>query len=114
MHHVSVIPHETYLLRIWGLFEEPKYPYLYFNMDIYNSTVLPGGTEEPIFDGEGIPNGRLYMRCSHVRDKEKGAILSDFQMTWKETEIVKADLLGIVQFDAGEFVDAGKRTSFYA
>ena len=99
-------------LWIWGLFEEPKYPYLYFNMDLYNTTILPSGEEEPIFKGEGIPNGRLYMRCSHTRDKNRGVILSNPQMTWKLTEIVSADLLGIVKFDAGEFEDAGQLNIF--
>ena len=99
-------------LWIWGLFEEPKYPFLYFNMDLYNTTILPSGEEEPIFGGEGIPNGRLYMRCSHTRDKNRGVILSNPQMTWKLTDIVSADLLGIVKFDAGEFEDAGELDIF--
>lgn len=94
-------------LWIWGLFEEPKYPFLYMNMDVYNSTVLPSGEEEPIFGGTGLPNGRLYIRFSHQLVKEIGVVLTAPQMNYKETEIVKADILGIVQFDAGEYKPAG-------
>jgi hypothetical protein len=68
---------------------------------------LPSGEEEPIFGGSGIPNSRLYIRFAHKRDKLLGAVLTDPIMTYKETEIVKADILGIVQFDAGEFKPAG-------
>jgi hypothetical protein len=94
-------------LWIWGLFQEPKYPFLYFNFDVYNNTVLPSGEEEPIFGGLGIPNGRLYMRMRHERDKEKGSVLYEGQLSYKVTEIVNADFLGIVKFDAGQFVDGG-------
>ena len=94
-------------LWVWGLFEEPKYPFLYLNLDLYNSTILPSGEEEPIFDGQGIPNGRLYLRMRHEREKERGAVLSAGEMTFKLTDIVKADALGLVTFDAGEFVRAG-------
>ena len=81
-------------------------------MDLYNTTILPSGEEEPIFGGDGVPGNKLYMRCSHNRDKERGVVLSNAQMTWKLTEIVSADLLGIVKFDAGEFEDAGNLDIF--
>ena len=115
-------------LWVWGLFEEPKYPYLYFYLgiiriitfirtlqsflskmiDVYNSTVTPSGEEIPVFNGEGIPNGRLDIRFNHIRDKEKGAMLSNGYMTFKLTEFVKADPFGIGgRVDVGDVIDAG-------
>lgn len=49
-------------LWIWGLFEEPKYPFLYFYLDVYNTTVLASGEEDPIYGGEGVPGDRLNFR----------------------------------------------------
>ncbi|KAJ1439801.1 hypothetical protein B484DRAFT_443708 [Ochromonadaceae sp. CCMP2298] len=95
-------------LWIWGLFEEPKYPFLYFFLDVYDTVVLPSGEEDKIFDGEGIPNARLKFRFNHVRDKERGSLLSDGQMTYKLTEMVKADPLGIGgTIDVGDEISAG-------
>ena len=97
-------------LWIWGLFEEPKYPYLYFYLDVYDDIVLPSGEKQPIYDdGETIPKGRLNMRFSHVQEKGKGAILTDGQMTYQETELLKADPLGIGgRVNVGNFIDAGQ------
>jgi hypothetical protein len=96
-------------LWVWGLFEEPKYPFLYFSLGVFDSIVLPSGAEEPIFGGEGVPNDRLDFRFSHVRDQEKGVILSDGIVTYKLTELVKADPLGIGgKVNVGESVVAGR------
>lgn len=82
-------------LWVWGLFEEPKYPFLYFSLGIFKSILLPSGAEEPIFGGEGVPGDRLDVRFSHVRDDIKGAVLSDGEMTYTVKELVKADILGL-------------------
>ena len=98
-------------LWIWGLFEEPKYPYLYFNLNIYDDLVLPSGEKEAIFKSikkTNDNNNRLNLRFNHVRDKERGVVLSDGQMTYQVDEKVKADPLGIGgQVDVPTFVDAG-------
>lgn len=96
-------------LWIWGLFEEPKYPYLYFYLDIFNSTILASGEEEPIFGGDGVPNNRLNIRLSHNRDPIKGVILSNGEMTYQMTEFMKADPFGIGgQVNVGDIINAGK------
>lgn len=96
-------------LWIWGLFEEPKYPFLYFYLDVFNSTVLVSGEEEPIFGGEGVPNNRLNIRFSHIRDPVKGVILSNGEITYQMTEFIKADPFGIGgQVNVGDTINAGK------
>lgn len=93
-------------LWIWGLFEEPKYPFLYFYMDIYDSVILPSGEEEKFFE---IPGNRLNFRFSHQREKGKGAVLSDGLMTYKLTELMNADPLGLGgQVNVGDEVEVGK------
>ena len=77
-------------LWIWGLFEEPKYPFLYFYMNIYDSVVLPSGEEEPLFNGDGIPGNRLNFRCNHAIEEGQGTVLSNPQMTYQLKELVKA------------------------
>ncbi len=96
-------------LWIWGLFEEPKYPYLYFNLNIYDDLVLPSGEKETIFKQIKMnDNNKLNLRFNHVREKERGVVLSDGQMTYQVDEKVKADPLGIGgQVDVPTFVDAG-------
>jgi hypothetical protein len=57
-------------LWIWGLFAEPKYPFLYFSLGIFKSIMLPSGLEKPIWDGEGVPNDRyiyVYMLV-HIKN----------------------------------------------
>ena len=96
-------------LWIWGLFEEPKYPFLYFYLDVYDDIVLPSGEKEPIYsDGTTIPRGRLNLRFSHSRDPEKGVVLTNGQMTYQQEELRKADPLGIGgSVNVGDFMDAG-------
>lgn len=69
---------------------------------------MPSGEEEPIFGGKGIPKNRLNFRFSHTRDKEKGVILSDGEVTYQMTELMRADPLGIGgKVDVGDIIDAG-------
>jgi len=95
-------------LWIWGLFEEPKYPYLYFYLDVFNSTILASGEEEFIFGGLGVPNDRLNFRFNHVRDDKLGSLISNGQMTYQITELVKADPFGIGgTVNVGDNINAG-------
>mmetsp|Transcript_36301 Transcript_36301/g.34308 ORF Transcript_36301/g.34308 Transcript_36301/m.34308 type:complete len:254 (-) Transcript_36301:88-849(-) len=82
-------------LWIWGLFAEPKYPFLYFSLGIFKSIMLPSGLEKPIWDGEGVPNDRLNIRFAHERDPVKGAVLTDAVMEYQITELRKADPFGV-------------------
>ena len=99
-------------LWIWGLWEEPKYPFLYFSLGIFKSIVLPSGLEDPIFGGEGVPGDRLDIRFSHERDETTGAaMLSEGMMTYKVSEMVKADFLGLGgSVEVGDDIPAGKIT----
>eukprot|EP01038_Epipyxis_sp_PR26KG_P008196 gene8196-11086_t len=95
-------------LWIWGLFEEPKYPYLYFYLDIYNSTILPNGEEKPIFDGASIINDRLDFRFNHIIDANVGTVLSKGEVTYKSEVMVKADPFGIGgMVNIGDTVNVG-------
>jgi hypothetical protein len=80
----------------------------YVISDVYDTIVLPSGQEDPIYGGEGVPNGRLKFRFNHVRDDKRGSLLSDGQMTYKVTELQKADPFGVGgMIDVGDEMPAG-------
>ena len=97
-------------LWIWGLFDEPKHPFLYFSLGVFKSIVLPSGLEDPIFGGDGVPGDRLDIRFSHERDETTGsAVLSEGTMTYKVSELVKADPLGLGgKVEVGDDIPAGR------
>lgn len=75
---------------------------------MYDSIILPSGEEEPVFGGAGVPKGRLDFRFRHSREKDTGAVITDGIMSFKETELIKADPLGIGgKVDIGDDVIAG-------
>lgn len=80
-------------LWIWGLFEEPKYPYLYFTLPIFDTYVGVDGTEQPL--PFKIDGSRLYCRFNHVSDQTDGVQLSASTMTYKTDEFAKADPFGV-------------------
>lgn len=96
-------------LWIWGLFETPKYPFLYMNLNIFDSFFLPSGEEDKIpWD---IPGSCLYCRFNHVNDKETGVTLDDATMTYQLDEFTKADPFGVGgSVKVGDFVPAGTIT----
>jgi hypothetical protein len=78
-------------------------------LDVYNSVILPSGEEEFVFGKNGIPNNRLNFRFNHQRDDKKGSVLTNGQVTYKLTELVKADPFGIGgDVNVGDVVGAGK------
>ena len=121
-------------LWIWGLFEEPKYPFLYFSLAVYDDVILPSGESESIFGGVGVPGSRLNLRFNHIRDSERGTskdllnilyactlsafynhdiepsvVLSAGEVTYQLDELVKADPLGIGgTVNVGDILSAGK------
>mmetsp|Transcript_10272 Transcript_10272/g.15834 ORF Transcript_10272/g.15834 Transcript_10272/m.15834 type:complete len:276 (+) Transcript_10272:52-879(+) len=121
-------------LWVWGLFEEPLYPFLYFSLNTNKKLTekitmkKTEGEEEPetetrtitIFgddekDFEGIPNDKLLIRFDHRRyPKDVGTKLTEGVLTFKPTEIVKADLLGISSADIGTNVECGKISALVA
>lgn len=73
--------------------------------------ILPSGESEPIFGGAGVPGGRLFIRWTHAPDGQRGAVLSEGQLTYKVSELIRADPLGVGgTVDVGEMVDAGSVT----
>jgi len=95
-------------LWVWGLFEEPKYPFLYFYLNVFDSLVLPSGEEEPLFEGEGVPNNRLELRFSHSRDEASSVQLTAGEVAFKLTEMVSTDPFGIGgSVNIGDLVPCG-------
>lgn len=78
---------------------------------MFNSTILPSGEEEPIFNGMGIPNDRLNFRFAHTRDPNLGSVISNGELTYQLTELVKADPFGIGgTVNVGDSIRAGTVT----
>ena len=92
-------------LWIWGLFKEPRYPYLLLQMEI-DSIVLPGTNN----DDEILPF-QLYAQIDHKRGGENnGAVIlsqvSTINVRSKET--MKADPFGAATLDYYEDTPAGQ------
>ena len=101
-------PQEDRKWGLWvqGLFEEPKYPYIYFGLHTEADAMVLVETEEkdedgkrkkdlrPLFGGAGIPGSRLDFRFNHARDQGR-VLLSAGKVTYKEVEMSKVDPLGI-------------------
>ena len=89
------------------MFEEPKYPYLYFVLNVYD-TIFVGDDEKPIYgDDGGVPGGKLFVRFDHSR--ENGiVILKNGIVEYQETELVKVDPFGIGgKINGGDMIKAG-------
>lgn len=131
------MPAATFSLLInclGGLFEVPKYPFLYFALgnekklhnliplrnaynfkwlhtDTYSTIITAEGKEEALYASDGVPNNRLSFRFDHVRNDEEGAVLSNGIVTCKLTEMVKADPFGLGgEVDVGDEVVIGSAT----
>ncbi len=103
-------------LWIWGLFEEPLYPFLYFSLPMLDECLTEVVGEDgsakkelrPLFGGAGIPGKRLYFRFAHSRE-DGASVLSDAKVWYKEVEMQKVDFLGIGgEANVGETKDAGE------
>ena len=96
-------------LWIWGLFEDPKFPFLYFNLNIFDSVVLPSGEEQKLpFE---VPGDTLYCRFGHVFSKTDGVKLDQGLVSFKLAEFAQADPLGIGgSINVGDEVIAGTIT----
>lgn len=77
-------------LWIWGLFEEPKYPYLYFTLNVYD-TLFVGEEEKKIY-GKGVAGGKFFLRFNHSRDKNNNVLLSDGIITYQQIEMVQVGM----------------------
>mmetsp|Transcript_38941 Transcript_38941/g.90824 ORF Transcript_38941/g.90824 Transcript_38941/m.90824 type:complete len:243 (+) Transcript_38941:45-773(+) len=71
---------------IWGLLEEPQYPFITFNLEIKQEIPLSEGT---------IPCGVIFGEAKINRSKEDGCTISDGVLKLKENVKIEVDLLGL-------------------
>ena len=96
-------------LWIMGLFKEPKYPYLYFALGVFDSYLLPSGEEQPfsMVEGDttgGVPGDKLSFQFNHLNKGEEGRVLSGGIVRYKRSEMLN---LPLTKVDIGEDVSAG-------
>ena len=83
-------------LWIWGLFEEPLYPFLLMNV-VFKDISVPGS------DTAFIPGFTAYGQIGHTCDRKTGAVtLSEGALTVRNMQRVKADLVGLATADIAE------------
>ena len=80
-------------LWIWGLFSEPLYPFILFELELAVPLVLS--------EDVSLPAGKLYFQVDHRR-KDGGVQLGEGTATYKVTEMLKADLVGLSDFSYDE------------
>ena len=80
-------------LWIWGLFSEPLYPFILFELELAAPLALS--------DDVSLPAGKLYFQVDHRR-KDGSVQLGEGTATYKVTETLKADLVGLSDFSYDE------------
>ena len=96
-------------LWVMGLFEEPKYPFLYFTLGVFDSFLLPSGEEQQfsLLKGKtsgGIPGDKLSFQFNHLNKGKEGRVLSGGTVRYKRSEILN---LPLTKVDIGEDISAG-------
>ena len=86
-------------LWIWGLFKEPLYPFILFELEL--------AEDVEIVEGISIPAGKLYIQAEHRR-KDGQVNLGDGTVVYKVAEQLGADLLGLSSFTYNEPIECGK------
>lgn len=106
-------------LWVWGLFQEPLYPFLLLQMEI-ERIPLPGtvatSTKENDNDNDGdagpdyIPPLKLFVKLNHQRDRETGAVTlsANNDLTIRQVETMAADPFGAATVDLYEELAVGK------
>ena len=94
-------------LWIWGLFKEPLYPYMLFQMET-NECKLSSSND--VDDNDSIPPLKLYARIDHIRDRdgENGVelktanlnvrILEQVQLPGATVDLFEEEAVGQVSF----------------
>eukprot|EP00966_Prymnesium_polylepis_P300067 6934175-Prymnesium_polylepis.1 len=80
-------------LWIWGLFSEPLYPFILFELELAEPLALS--------ESVSIPAGPLYFQVDHRR-KDGSVQLGEGAVTYKVQEELNADLVGLSQFSYSE------------
>jgi hypothetical protein len=88
-------------LWIWGLFQEPLYPFLLLQLET-DRVPVPGA------DGDFISPLKLFAQINHKREKETGVILSASELKVRKIETRKADVFGAATVDVYEEFTVGK------
>jgi len=86
-------------LWIWGLFKEPLYPFILFELN------LAAPLEMPV-EGVCLPAGQLYCQVDHRR-KDGAVQLGEGTITYKVEEKIAADLVGLSEVVYNEPVPCG-------
>merc|ERR1712061_740303 len=85
-------------LWIWGLFSEPLYPFILFELELAEPLALS--------DNVSLPAGTLFFQVDHRR-KDGSVQLGEGTVTYKVVEKLAADLVGLSDFSYGEPVPCG-------
>lgn len=80
-------------LWVWGLFQEPLYPFLLLQLET-DPVPLAGGE-----DSDTIKPLKLYAQINHRRDKDVGVVLSGAELKVRVLETLKADPFGAATVD---------------
>jgi hypothetical protein len=90
-------------LWVWGLFEEPLYPFLLLEIqtDRWNHPTSNG--EENVI----LPL-QLFAQVKHRRDKELGVTLESAELRIRQVETVQADPFGAASVDLFQEVGVGQ------
>ena len=88
-------------LWIWGLFEDPLYPFLLFSLDVNRIDVADEGKFY-------IPSGTLFAEMKHARGSKQGLVLTDGVLSFKVTKTYQADLVGLSKVAVDEPTMCGK------
>jgi hypothetical protein len=86
-------------LWIWGLFSEPLYPFILFELELAQDVPMA-------IEGVSIPAGTLYCQVDHRR-KDGKVQLGEGTVSYKVEEKVAADLVGLSELTYGEPISCG-------
>ena len=87
-------------LWVWGLFEEPLYPFLLLQLET-EAIPIPGSNEDFI-----LPL-RLYAQINHKRDDTLGVVLEGAELKVRKMETIQADMFGAAQAEVYDEVSIG-------
>lgn len=88
-------------LWVWGLFDEPLYPFLLLRLE--TDTISLG-------DDATLPPLKLFAQIDHKRDPDQGVILSGTSLTVRKVETVNADPFGAAKVNLYDDVAVGRIT----
>lgn len=85
-------------LWIWGLFEEPLYPFLLLTLQVEGT---------PQDDGDSLKPLALYAQINHRREADVGVVLEGSDLFVRRQETVNADIFGAAKADIVDDVKTG-------